>query len=106
MPNKPIAMTPKTEQATEDHLSLKWGTLKSWSLHSEKGRELLRRYVDIGSSVSAVLRNDTPEQKELICQMIDECNAPTIYLDWDGKDVSKDDAKRYVMEYGQRKAAA
>ena len=82
-----------------DSLSLKWGTLKSWRLHSDKGVDLLRRYHELGTSASAMTAHDTPEQKELICQMIDECNCPTIYLDWDGKDVSKDEAKRYVMEY-------
>jgi hypothetical protein len=86
--------------ADKDSLSLKWGTLKSWDLHSEKGRELLQRYFDIGSSVSAMDVQDTPEQKALICQMIDECNAETIYLDWDGLHVSKAEAKKYVMEYG------
>ena len=82
-----------------DSLSLKWGTLKSWRLHSDKGVDLLRRYHELGTSASAMTAHDTPEQKDLICQMIDECNSPTIYLEWDGKDVSKDEAKRYVMEY-------
>lgn len=82
-----------------DSLSLKWGTLKAWNLHSDKGLELLKRYFDLGTSASAMLVNDTQEQKELICQMIDECNCPTIYLDWDDKNVSKDEAKRYVQEY-------
>ena len=85
-----------------DHITLKWGTLKAWHLHSEEGQELLRRYMEIGSSFSAMCQRDTPEQKQLILQMIDECNAPTIYLDWDGKDVSKDEAKRYVLEYGTK----
>jgi hypothetical protein len=91
-------------QAT-DHLSLKWGTLKAWNLTSEKGRELLKRYLELGSSPGAMTQHDTPEQKGLICQMIDECNAETIYLDWDGVDLTKDEAKRYVMEYGQRASA-
>jgi len=82
-----------------DKLTLKWGTLKAWHLHSDKGLELLKQYMSLGASCSAMLQHDTPEQKELICQIIDECNAPTIYLDWDDKDVSKDEAKRYVMEY-------
>ena len=90
---------------TEDYLSLKWGTLKAWNLTSEKGRELLKRYGELGSSHGAMTQRDTPEQKELICQMIDECGAETICLDWDGKDVTKAEAKRYVMEYGQKAAA-
>lgn len=83
----------------QDHLTLKWGTLKSWHLSSERGRNLLEEYFSLGSSGSAMLQKDTPRQKELICQIIDECAAPTVYLDWDGVDVSKDEAKRYVMEY-------
>lgn len=82
-------------------MTLKWGTLKSWNFPTEKGRDLMQRYVDIGSEMSAMAQHDTPEQKELICQMIDLCDGETIWLDWDGKQVSKDDAKKYVMEYGK-----
>ena len=85
----------------EDHISLKWGTLKSWSLSSERGRELLEEYFSLGSCVSAMLQRDSERQKELICQMIDECDAPTIWLDWDGTEVSKDEAKKYVRDYGK-----
>ena len=84
---------------TKDYLTLKWGTLKAWNLTSEKGKELLERYIAIGASASAMMQSDTPDQKDLICQMIDECGAETIYLDWDGKWVSKEEAKRYVVEY-------
>ena len=86
----------------QDYISLKWGTLKAWDMTSDKGRDLLRRYFDLGSSFGAMTQHDTQEQKALICQIIDECNAPTINLDWDGVDVTKDEAKRYVMEYGQK----
>ena len=86
----------------QDYISLKWGTLKSWHLHSNKGLELLKKYHSFGSSYSAVNQNDTYEQKKLICEMIDECNAQSIFLDWDGKDVSKEEAKKYVMEYGKK----
>ena len=90
---------------TKDYLTLKWGTLKAWNLTSDKGVELLKLYFELGSSPGAMTQHDTPEQKDLICQMIDECGAETIYLDWDGVDVSKDDAKRYVLEYGQKATA-
>lgn len=83
----------------KDELILKWGTLKGWHMHSDKGQELLKKYHDLGASPSAMLQRDTPEQKELICQIIDECNAETIYLDWDGKYISKDVAKKYIREY-------
>jgi hypothetical protein len=84
-----------------DHISLKWGTLKSWHLTSKRGQELLSRYHELGSSASAMTQHDTAEQKALICQMIDECNAETIYLDWDGREVSKEEAKQYVNDYGK-----
>ena len=83
---------------TEDYLSLKWGTLKAWNMTSERGQALVDRYFALGSSPSAMCQCDTPEQKELICQMIDECGAETIHLDWDGTDVSKEAAKLYIME--------
>lgn len=82
---------------TEEYISLKWGTLKAWNLTSEKCRELMRRYIDLGASMGAMSQHDTPEQKELICQIIDECSAQTIHLDWDDIYVSKAVAKLYVM---------
>jgi hypothetical protein len=85
-----------------DSLSLKWGTLKSWDIYSETGRSLLKRYFEIGASMSAMMQNDTPEQKDIICQLIDGCAGDTIYLDWDDKDVSKEEAKEYVRNYGKR----
>lgn len=89
-----------TEQKV-DSLALKWGTLKRWEIHSETGRALLKRYHEIGSSASAMAQHDTPEQKEIICQLIDGC-AGDIYLDWDGVEVSKEKAKEYVRNYGKK----
>lgn len=90
----------KTNEQQGDHLSLKWGTLKSWDIHSETGRALLKRYHEIGSSLSGMAQRDTPEQKEIICQLIDGC-AGDIYLDWDGEYISKEKAKEYVRGYGK-----
>lgn len=91
----------RTVEQEGDSLTLKWGTLKSWDIRSEAGRALLRRYADIGSSLSGMMQRDTPEQKEIICQLIDGC-AGDIYLDWDGKYVSKEEAKNYVRNYGAK----
>jgi hypothetical protein len=82
----------------QDYVTLKWGTLKSWQLTSERGEQLIKRYQEIGSSFSAMAQRDTPEQKEIICELIDTVPGE-IYLDWDGKYVSKEEAKKYVMEY-------
>lgn len=79
-------------------LTLKWGTLKEWELTSKRGKELQEEYDKIGSSFSAIHQKDTPRQKEIICEMIDLVPGE-IYLEWDGKYVTKEAAKTYVMNY-------
>lgn len=90
------------ETITKNELALKWGTLKRWHFDSEKGKALLKEYHEIGSCFSAAMQEDTPRQKEIICELIDECDGETIYLDWDDKDVSKQEAKDYVINYGKK----
>ena len=89
----------RKDKKEEDYLTLKWGTLKAWSFHSEKGKALLKKYFDIGANMSAAMQEDTPEQKQIICQLIDEGNFKTVCNDWDGKNMTKVKAKKYVMEY-------
>ena len=84
----------------KDYIALKWGTLKSWCITSEKGKKLIEEYNQIGSSWSAMCQKDTLRQKEIICELIDTVPG-RIYLEWDGKYVSKITAKEYVMEYGK-----
>ena len=88
-----------TKITEKDHLTLKWGTLKSWSFHSEKGKKLLKEYGDLGSSMSAIMQKDTLRQKEIICELIDEGNFTRVFLDWDGKYISKTKAKEYILNY-------
>ncbi len=83
----------------KDQISLKWGTLKRWKLNSAPARELMAQYVASKPSASGMTRGDTQEQKAIICQLIDACTADEIYLDWDDVYVSKEDAKKYVLEY-------
>jgi|SRR6185295_9248530 len=90
-----------TSETQVDSLALKWGTLKRWDIYSETGKALLKRYFEIGSSLGAMQQHDTPEQKDIICQLIDGC-AGDIYLDWQGEYVSKERAKEYVRDYGKR----
>lgn len=90
----------KTNNEPINYLVLKWGTLKAWSFTgNEEAIKLLRRYKEIGSSLSVMMQHDTPEQKEIICKLI-ALVPGQIYLDWDGRYVSKEKAKAYVMEYG------
>lgn len=89
--------THPSEEKKSNSIVLKWGTLKGWDIQTEQGMALLKRYVELGASHGAAQQRDTPEQKEIICQLID-C-ADEIYLDWDGEYVSKEKAKEYVRNY-------
>ena len=80
-------------------ITLKWGTLKGWDFEgNDHAIKLLQEYKKIGSSMSVATQEDTPRQKEIICELIDLCDEEP-YLDWDGKHVSKAEGKKYVMEY-------
>ena len=83
----------------QDYITLKWGTLKSCKITSADGQALLKKYGEIGYSLSVAMQHDTPEQKEILCKLIDLVPGK-IYLHWDGKYVSKSAAKKYVMDYG------
>ena len=84
-----------------ERLTLKWGTLKSWDFEKEGNcMKLLNEYAKLGMSWGAAQQKDSLEQKKIICQIIDKVNAKQIFLDWDGKWVSKKKAKEYVMNYG------
>ena len=85
----------------EEHLTLKWGTLKSWEFHSEKSLRLLKEYGKLGMSYGAAQQHDTPRQKEIICELIDEVDG-TVWNDWDNKEMSKEEAKEYVRNYGKK----
>jgi len=94
------------DSETGTYLTLKWGTLKSWKFSgNEPAVKLIKEYHETGSSFSAMSQQDTPRQKEIICELIDLCDGDTIYLEWDDKDVSKQEAKDYVMNYGKKVGA-
>ncbi len=88
--------------AEKDSLTLKWGTLKAYHFESDAVLPLLREYSEIGSSMSTMMQHDTPRQKAIICELIDLGNFETVYIDWDGIDVDKSAAKKYVLEYGTK----
>lgn len=86
----------------KEYITLKWGTLKSWNIESEEGQSLLKKYGELGYSMSAMFQDDSLDQKKIICELIDLVPGK-IYLDWEGKYVSKTVAKKYVMNYGKDK---
>lgn len=88
---------------SEDSMTLKWGTLKAWTIKSEQARKVAEEVDTRGLtwSMSAAAQKMTDAHKQAVCDLIDALDCDTIHLDWEGKDVSKDEAKKYVMEYGQ-----
>jgi hypothetical protein len=91
-------------EQNSDYLLLKWGTIKGWCLeNSPEAFTLLQEYNSLGVSMSVMAQKDTPAQKELILKIIDAVNGP-IENDWSGEVyASKEDAKKYILEYGTKK---
>lgn len=85
------------EKIKKEHLTLKWGTLKDWDF-GDWAKPLFEEYNQIGNSMSAIMQKDTEKQKQIICELIDKGNFKKVYLNWDGKYISKKAAKKYVLE--------
>lgn len=82
-------------------LSLKWGTVKGWQDLTEQSVAILQRFYADGEPLSAMADHPNAERRAILCELIDQLDGE-VYLDWDGKTVTKDDAKKYVTEYGSR----
>lgn len=80
-----------------ESLTLKWGTIKGWNGLGDESLAILQRYADLGMAYGAMQQQDTHEQKKIICELIDAVDE--VWNDWDGKTMTKDEAKTYVMEY-------
>jgi hypothetical protein len=81
----------------KESLTLKWSTLKGWSLKSDKSEDALRRYFASGEvSAGAMTQDDNAEQKRALCDLIDALDGE-IFNDWSGEYMTKDAAKAYVM---------
>lgn len=86
----------------QDYMLLKWGTLKGWELNSEKGKKLSDEYIALGRSMGAMTQEDNPRQKEIILEMIDECDG-SIQSDWSGEYFTKQAAKEYLAPTSEAK---
>lgn len=84
------------------HLLLKWGTLKGWDVTgNDKAFDALKRYRSGPVSAGGVMtQHDTDAQKQALCDLIDAIDGE-IQSDWSGEYFTKDEAKKYVLEYGK-----
>jgi predicted translin family RNA/ssDNA-binding protein len=86
------------------NLLLKWGTIKRWENFKEGSdcRAALQEYADIsGVSWSAMAQDKRDQHRIALCKIIDAVAdaGGEIQNDCSGEMMTRDDAKKYVMEY-------
>lgn len=81
-----------------ESLLLKWGTVKSWHDLTERSKEIMTRYFEEGIPTSCMADHPDNNRKQIICELIDQFSGE-IHNDWSGEQMSKDEAKKYIMEY-------
>lgn len=89
--------------ASDSWLLLKWGSIKGWGGLGVASMEFLQRWIALGVSMSAMAQHDTPEQKDILCDLIRQFQGQ-ISNDWDGETYSKERAVDYIMNYGKRRS--
>jgi len=87
-----------------ESLLLKWGTLKGWHFESEESEafKLAKKYLK-NSPMSCAMDHPDEDRKKMLCEIIDKLDGE-IKNDWTGEMLTKDQAKKYVMEYGKKEA--
>jgi hypothetical protein len=81
-------------------LTLKWGTVKAFNLESQEAIDALQKRADYGESMSAALHEDTPDQQQALIDALEFMDE--IWLDWDGKMVTREEAKEYILGFGKK----
>ena len=85
-----------------ESLQLKWGTIKGWDDFTLQSVEIINRFYADGMCMSAAMDKPGEDRKAILCELIDQLDGE-IWNEWDGKMMSKDEAKKYVLDYGQKK---
>jgi hypothetical protein len=99
-----ISWETEMSDENEDHLLLKWGTIKGWNIKDPEALALLKRYFAEGVPWSAMTDHPDEARKAILCDLI-RAHKGTIMNDWDGESYTKERAIEYVTSYGQRKTA-
>ncbi len=82
-----------------EYLLLKWGSVKGWSFKEvSPAKEAFRKYFDEPVCLAAAMQCDTDSQKKAILDCIDLLDGE-IMNDWTGEKMTKEEAKKYILEY-------
>ncbi len=85
-----------------ESLLLKWGTVKGWNRLTDKSVAIMERFFADGVPMSAMADRPDDARRAILCELIDQFEG-VIHNDWDGVDMTKEQAKKYVLEYGGKK---
>ena len=85
------------------NLLFKWGTLKGWNGVDGECLELLKQYFKDGVPFSCMADRPDDDRKKILCELIDKFDG-TFFNDWDGVDMTREQAKEYVTNYGTGKS--
>jgi hypothetical protein len=83
------------------NLTLKYGTIKGWDGFEDghPARVALDKYLAAGQMLmGAAMQKDNQEQKQALIEIIDAIDGE-IMNDWEGKAMTKDEAKDYILSY-------
>lgn len=81
-----------------ESLLLKWGTIKGWDNLSPASVKIIERFFADGVTMSCAMDHPNEGRRAILCELIDQLDGE-IQNDWTGKKMSKDEAKKYVLEY-------
>ena len=82
-------------------LILKCGTVKGWSGLDEAAQIAMQKFSDLGMSMGAMQQEMTPDHIKALCGVVDVVDEP-IYNDWSGEEMTRDEAKKYIREFGNK----
>jgi hypothetical protein len=80
-------------------LTLKWGTVKGWDGLEGETLDILKRYFKDGVPMGCASDKPNEERRKILCELIDKVDGE-IWNDWDGVVMTKDEARKYVTDYG------
>lgn len=81
-------------------LLLKWGTVKGWrDFKDGECKDLLKKYME-DAPFSCMMDRPEEARKHILCELINKFDG-TIWNDWNDEEMTKEQAIKYVMEYGK-----